>query len=326
MYSRNDIDRLAANLGFVRDNMEKVVRLCAILEFISSDAMLSDALVLKGGTAINLLLTELPRLSVDVDLDFTENCGRSTMLRRRKSITEKIHAFMFANGYRLMPQSKSPFSVDSWVFQYTNVAGNLDNIKIEINYSMRCHIMPLERRPILLPKYGHVEVLTLSVVELYATKTKALLERGAARDLFDVHNMIQNHIIDDAQKDLLRKGVVFYSAVGGNEKPNEEISFEAIERIQFRQIRTSLLPVLRKGTFYDLDSVKHDVVSYLNGLLQLTEKERLFIESFARNEYRPDLLFDDAEMVERIKEHPMAIWKTQQPPNFASGTCQIAKS
>ena len=322
MFSRNDIDRLATELGFVRDNMEKVVRLCSVLEFITTEPTLSEALVLKGGTAINLLVTKLPRLSVDIDLDFTENCNRTTMLRRRKSISEKIQAFMYANGYRLLPKSKSPFSVDSWVFQYTNVVGNLDNIKIEINYSMRCHFMPMERRTILLPLFSHVEVKSLSLVELYATKTKALLERGAARDLFDVHNMIQNNVIPDSQKELLRKGVVFYSAVGGNEKPTGDYSFEAIERLQFKQIRMSLLPMLKKGTFYDLEGVKQTVMDYLSDLMQLTDKESQFVVCFAQNEYRPELLFDDASMVERIKEHPMALWKTQQPLNSASVTCR----
>ena len=134
MSNRNDIERLAAEYNFIRDNMEKVVRLCTILEFVSSDMPLSHSLALKGGTAINLLVMPLSRLSVDIDLDFTDNCDRQTMLRQRKVITDRLQSYMLASGYRLMPRSKSPFSIDSWVFQYTNSVGNLDNIKIEINY------------------------------------------------------------------------------------------------------------------------------------------------------------------------------------------------
>lgn len=67
MSNRNDIDRLATEYNYIRDNMEKVVRLCAILEFISSDMPLSQNLALKGGTAINLLVMPIPRLSVDID-------------------------------------------------------------------------------------------------------------------------------------------------------------------------------------------------------------------------------------------------------------------
>lgn len=311
MFNRNDIDNLAAEQNFIRDNMEKVVRLCTILEFINSDPILAKHLVLKGGTAINLLVLPLPRLSVDIDLDFTEDCDRPAMLRYRKSITDKLQAYMFANGYRLAPFSKHPFSVDSWVFQYTNVIGNLDNIKVEINYSMRCHLLPMEVKPIKLRGFENVKVRTLALVELYASKIKALLERGAARDLFDVHNMIQCQVISEDQKSLLRKGVVFYSAVGGNAKPTGTYSLQSVERLQFKQIRATLLPVLKKGTFYDLESVKQEVHDYLQDLMQLSDNERLFIERFANNEYQPELLFEDKEIVKRIANHPMALWKIQ---------------
>lgn len=312
MFNRSDIDKLATELNFIRDNMEKVLRLCAILKHINSDSTLSQNLALKGGTAINLLVTQVPRLSVDIDLDFTENCDRPAMLRHRKAITERLQSYMFANGYRLMPRSKSPFSVDSWVFQYTNAIGNLDNIKIEINYSMRCHLLPMEYHPIQLSAFSEVKVRSLALVELYASKIKALLERGAARDLFDVHNMIQNHAIDDMQKPLLRKGVVFYTAVGGNKKPSFPFSLEAIERLQFKQIRTTLLPMLKKGAFYDLEAVKQSVCEYLTVLLELTDSERLFIEHFNADEYRPELLFEDETIVERVRDHPMALWKTKK--------------
>ena len=291
MFNRNDIDQLATELNFIRDNMEKVVRLCAILKHINSDSTLSQNLALKGGTAINLLVSQVPRLSVDIDLDFTENCDRPTMLRQRKATTEWLQSYMFANGYRLMPRSKSPFSVDSWVFQYTNTIGNLDNIKIEINYSMRCHLLPMECYPIQLSAFSEVKVRSLALVELYASKIKALLERGAARDLFDVHNMIQNQVIDDSQKPLLRKSVVFNTAVGGNKKPSFPYSLDAIEHLQFKQIRATLLPMLKKGTFYDLEAVKQRVCEYLTALLELTDSERLFIERFNANEYLPELLF-----------------------------------
>ncbi|MCR5039893.1 MAG: nucleotidyl transferase AbiEii/AbiGii toxin family protein [Bacteroidales bacterium] len=311
MFSRNDIDNLAADLNFIRDNMEKVVRLCTILEYMNTDPMLSKQLVLKGGTAINLLVMPLPRLSVDIDLDFTENCDRPAMLRYRKAITEKLQAYMYANGYRLAPSSKHPFSVDSWVCQYTNVIGNLDNIKVEINYSMRCHLLPTEIKPVKLRGFENVNVRTLALVELYASKVKALLERGAARDLFDVYNMIRCKVISEEQKPMLRKGVVFYSAVGGNAKPTATYSLQPIERLQFKQIRTTLLPVLKKGTFYDLESVKQEVCGYLEDLMQLSDNERLFIDRFANNEYQSELLFEDKEIVERVAMHPMASWKIQ---------------
>ena len=72
--------------GFIRDNLEKVYRLLDILEFIDSNELLRNTLVLKGGTAINLTVFDLPRLSVDIDLDFSKDCSRNEMLEYRQKI------------------------------------------------------------------------------------------------------------------------------------------------------------------------------------------------------------------------------------------------
>ena len=46
--------------------------------------------------------------------------------------------------------------------------------------------------------------------------------------------------------------------------------------------------------------------------MQLTDQDQEYMDRFIAKEYVPELLFDDKEIVERIKEHPMAIWKCQQ--------------
>lgn len=105
--------------------------------------MLSESLALKGGTAINLLIFELPRLSVDIDLDFTKACSKEEMLQIRERINKELVNYLNSQGYNLSPATRNPHSLDSWVFYYQNAANNKDNIKIEINYSMRNHILPL---------------------------------------------------------------------------------------------------------------------------------------------------------------------------------------
>ena len=71
-FDRITLGRQARELGFVRDTFEKVCRLTEILSFIEDDPVLSNNLALKGGTAINLTIFDLPRLSVDIDLDFSK--------------------------------------------------------------------------------------------------------------------------------------------------------------------------------------------------------------------------------------------------------------
>ena len=61
-YNKNDIAQLAAQTNFLRDNLEKVLRLSDMLQFIAHSPRLKDCLVLKGGTAINLTVFNIPRL------------------------------------------------------------------------------------------------------------------------------------------------------------------------------------------------------------------------------------------------------------------------
>jgi predicted nucleotidyltransferase component of viral defense system len=132
-YDKQTLSKQAQELGFVRDTFEKMLRLAEILKFISGDPLLSVALALKGGTAINLTIFNLPRLSIDIDLDYSRNNDKNGMMRERKDITDILGRYMAADGYELSGKSKSFHSLDSFVYTFTNSAGIRDNIKIEIN-------------------------------------------------------------------------------------------------------------------------------------------------------------------------------------------------
>lgn len=306
-YNKRNLDILAKDTGFLRDNLEKVLRLADILEFINTDEILSQKLALKGGTAINLIVFEMPRLSVDIDLDFTDDCSRDEMVVTRSNITERIIAYMSTNGYVLSPNTKSPHSLDSWVFGYRNTGGNHDVIKIEINYSMRSHVLPLEKHSVNVPFIKNISIKTLAVTELYGSKIKALIERNACRDLYDVYNMLKSKLPLD--NDLLRKVVLFYLAVGGSHAPKEEYNLDHIEDVQYKHVRATLVPVLKKTENFDYNTAKTEVKTFLQNLLCFNEKEKSFIVEFNNHNYDPTLLFSEEEIVKRITNHPMARWK-----------------
>ena len=143
------LGKRAEELGFIRDTLEKVYRLADILEYLNTNPLLKDSLALKGGTAINLTIFNLPRLSVDIDLDYLRLDSREDMLTSREMINTTIDKFMISRGYSQSPRTKTPHSLDSWVYGYINAGGNRDNIKVEINYSLRAHVLPAEERPII---------------------------------------------------------------------------------------------------------------------------------------------------------------------------------
>lgn len=70
-YPRKDLELIQKEYDFIRiDELEKVLRLTDLLEMVYEDRHLSKHFLLKGGTAINLLWLDLPRLSVDIDLNY----------------------------------------------------------------------------------------------------------------------------------------------------------------------------------------------------------------------------------------------------------------
>ena len=66
----DDIQRHAATLGFRADSLEKGLRLLSLLEAVRSHPFLGSRVALQGGTALNLFLFDLPRLSIDMDLNY----------------------------------------------------------------------------------------------------------------------------------------------------------------------------------------------------------------------------------------------------------------
>lgn len=241
-YNKVALYKQAKDAIFNRNTFEKVARLKDILKVIN-DSPYQDILALKGGTAINLLFHDLPRLSVDIDFDFTMNCSRDEMLSMRATIHSFITQFMEENGYVLNKNSKDHFSLDSLVFDYMNVANSKDKIKIEINYSERAHILPIQREKIKTNIFKDDFLITcLSPIEIYASKTVALLTRAMPRDLYDMNYFIQHHLFHSDEMELLRKCVIFYLAVGTDETPTS-ITTDEINRITKHAIFAHLTPV-----------------------------------------------------------------------------------
>lgn len=311
-YTKAELSEIANKQNFIRDTLEKVVRLSEVLDYINSNPIMKGCLALKGGTAINLTVFHLPRLSVDIDLDYCSEENREEMLVHRQQITEDLKKYMQTQGYGLNPQSRSRHSLDSFVFTYVNLGGMRDNIKVEINYSLRNHLFELEER-VVLSDVIHMEhlITVLQPVELFAAKINALLSRAAVRDLYDTYNMINLGLFSKDEHEMLRKSVIFYTAISQEEIP-ERYDVNAIDRITIRKIRTDLLPVIQKGEFIELEKIKDCVKEFLSGLMVLTADEQDFLRKFREKEYCPELLYNDVQIIRRVSSHPMALWKIQE--------------
>jgi len=308
-YNKGQLGQMAKRYGFVRDTFEKVLRLKEILIYLNTDEYLHEHLALKGGTAINMTIFNLPRLSVDLDLDFTPNLPLGDMEKAREKITKMLENYMTEEGYFLSGSSRYSHSLDSMLFQYQNAGGNRDNIKLELNYSLRSHIFaPVERKVVTDIFEEDVIVRTLEPIEIFAAKANALMSRAAARDLYDFNNMIYFGLFDGLEYELLRKCIIFYASITAD-KINKTFNTSAIDGLEFSKIKRDLFPVLRKKDNFNLDERKKEAKKFIKELMVLTPEEKEYLELFETGEYRLELLFEDDEIIQNIGEHPMAIWK-----------------
>lgn len=316
-FTKAEMAKKAAELNYIRDTLEKVFRLTGILSYINENPIMKNCLALKGGTAINLTIFDLPRLSVDIDLDYCSTENREEMLATRQAISADLDLYCMSEGYVIGPQTRRKHSLDSFVLLYQNLGGVRDNIKIEINYSLRSHIFNPEQRKIRSSVSDSDQyVLSLNPMEIFASKINALLSRSAARDLYDTYNMITTKLFDQVQLQMLRKCIVFYTAVS-QEHILETYDLTRIDTITFRKIQTDLFPVVQKSLYIDIDHMKSTVKGFLVDLLQLTENEKKFLTLFKMKIFTPELVFDDPATISNIAGHPMVVWKMMNHDNKA---------
>jgi hypothetical protein len=147
---------------------------------------------MKGGTALNVFLHDLPRLSVDIDLVFTDHAvprGEALI-----AIKDELEA-MVLRLRRLGLNSSLTKSTDGSETKLTLVKGNdhRTKVKIEINQNFRGTLLPVQK--IRLAEKARdmfatdVEVPSLTPAELYGGKMVAALDRQHPRDFFDVREM-----------------------------------------------------------------------------------------------------------------------------------------
>lgn len=310
---RHYIENIAKETGFINSTLEKVERLLKILTWINNDEKLNKLLALKGGTAINIAVFNFPRLSVDIDLDLTENLNKEEMIVQREIIHNLIIQYLNANNYKInVEKSKNVYALDSIVAEYIDVKGNVDNIKIEINYMNRVHILETKKIEVSTDIFKDklLMIHCLNPIEIYAAKICALLDRTTARDLFDVYTLSKYELFDKEEKLLLRQCFMLeYIAICGYKLENMKI--DNIEKLKKQDIKTKLLPTLkdRNPQKNNVDEMKQAVREYLKDILVIDNNTKLFYDKFQKGIYEPELLFENKEIIERIKKHPMIIWK-----------------
>jgi predicted nucleotidyltransferase component of viral defense system len=156
------------------------------------------ALALKGGTAINLFVRDMPRLSVDIDLAYLPVEDRPTSLAAIEGALARIQTQLRADlGANVAPVRSGAAQELTKLL----VSSGDATIKIEVTPVLRGSVFPSEMRTVM-PRveedYGFAEMQVVSFADLYGGKIVAALDRQHPRDLFDVRDLMRNEGVDDA--------------------------------------------------------------------------------------------------------------------------------
>ena len=336
--SRESLLREADATGFRPEVLEKVFLLLDLLEAVNSHPELSGKLALKGGTALNLFLFDVPRLSVDIDfnyicdLDIISNLGAgsnfgsassgglSAMQADRPQVEKAID--LTARRLRLLPQTakKQEHAGRSWIFRYASALGGESNLKVDLVYTLRLPLWPPLRRDSRRVGSRQVQgILTLDDHELAAGKLVALLARRTSRDLFDAHELLLHRALDGNSLALdtnrLRLAFTVYGAM--NQQDWRKVKVEDISPAT-RDLDTYLRPLLRvdgrsSTTLPGWEKrLVEEVREALSVVLPLQKSELTFLDRLLEDgEIEPELLTQDKMLAGVIRNHPALLWKAQ---------------
>jgi len=231
---------------------------------------------LKGGTALNLFVHDLPRISVDIDLTYLPLRPRDESL---DDISHEMQAFGLDISNHIPQISIREHRVGERIMKLTVMTAEA-SIKVEPNLVLRGTVYPPASRPVCGAAQRAFEVFTrvmcLAEADLYGGKLCAALDRQHPRDLFDVKLLLEG----DGITPEIRRAFVVYLA-SHNRPMNELLSphhmdlSEAFET-QFVGMTEEVVALA------DLVEIQHQLPERL--VSQLDEDERTFLLSVKRGE------------------------------------------
>ena len=309
-------DRLIAEseaTGFQPDVLEKTFHLLALLGTVNSHPFLRGKLALKGGTALNLFVFDVPRLSVDIDLNYVGAESREDMLAERPGVEEALQAVFRREDYAVRLTPGDSHAGGKWSLRYATAFGQSGRIDVDVNYMYRVPLWPVVprvSRP--LGNWSAAEFPVVDLYELAAGKLAALFARRTARDLFDSSLIFS---IEDLDIERLRVAFVLYGAMNRMDwrrVSTDDIDFDPLD------LTRQLLPALHiegaqkfQATDYG-EALVEKCRTALSTLLPFTDSESGFLDNLLEaGQIRPELLTDDVELRRSIHSHPLLAWKAR---------------
>jgi len=236
----------------------------------------SDMFALKGGTAINLFLRDMPRLSVDLDLVFRDHAvPRTAALKQISGTLHEAGERLQAVGFQVYAPSAMDGSETKLL-----IRRGATEVKVEVNFVMRGTLHPV-RTVSLAAKarealMADLELPVASLEDVYGGKLVAALDCQHPRDLFDVVQLLTHEGITPG----IRRAFVVYLC--SHNRPVHEVLFPQLRDITQDYERTfkgmTALPV----ALPELLATRDKLLRRLHN--DLDDNERKFLLSIVRNQ------------------------------------------
>ncbi len=270
---------------------KQVQLLMRVLPFVAKE----ECFALKGGTAINLFIRDLPRLSVDIDLVYLPLEDRDEALKNAGKALHRIKEDIQKSlpEIKVTRPNQSPDGLRLVVVQQGV------QIKLELSPVLRGSVFPPEEKEVsgrTEAEFGFASIQVMSFADVYAGKICAALDRQHPRDLFDIKFLLENEGITED----LRKAFLVYLI--SHNRPLSELltpnlkDIRTVYKGEFANMAEFDVPV------EELEEARKMLITKIhNGL---TDDEKQFLLSFKSLEPNWPLLG-----LEGIKDLPAVKWK-----------------
>lgn len=319
-YSKESLERKARELGFQSRYLEKVDRLLSCLSLINEHEDLRGKLVLKGGTAINIFHLQLPRLSVDIDLNFIGEEDVDKMKEARPEIVRALETVFARADLKITndPNYDEHAGI-TWELSYDSMVEGRDNVKVDLNFLERVPLFPIKENG--LNKLGDLSEIRFAVHDLHELaggKLRALFQRSSSRDLYDVHRLLNR---TDLNEKWLRLAFVVYGGVARRDW--REIRLDEIN-YSLDEINNNLLPLIRakeKSRIEDTEDWANLMVKEcrekLDRFLTFRNNELKFLTgAIKEGRLQPELLTNDKNLQANIIKNPGLQWKVRNVRDY----------
>jgi len=258
-------------MAFAKAYRDQVALLIRALPFVNEEACFA----LKGGTAINLFVREMPRLSVDIDLTYLPVAPRSESLQAIDQAMRRIGARITGG----IPGARVTENLVEGSVIRLNVQLGRAQIKIEVTPVLRgCAFAPVTMAvsETVEDAFGFAETQVVSFADLYAGKIVAALDRQHPRDLFDVRDLLANEGITDE----LREAFIVYLLSHG--RPMAEVLSSRQKDIASAYERGFVGMTREPIALADLLQTRRDLVSSI--VDGMPDQHKRFLISFERGD------------------------------------------